>query len=222
MTKAIIPLKTNSTRVPNKNLRPFYKDKSLFDIRADGLLRVLPAGGVYVSSENPVVEKHAAKYGFNFLLRDEYLTYNDTPFSDVITSITAQIPGRDDLLWTYVTDPLFDQFAACLETWDRVKCRHDSLLLVVPFREHLIDATGRPINHGLGRWHKHSGQLPQWFTYPGSLQIITRRATERCSYFIGETPYLYQYTGPSLDIDTPDQFNQARAIYSNCKRIGTF
>ena len=38
--KVAIPLKTNSERVPNKNLRPFYKNESLFDIKAKQLLKV--------------------------------------------------------------------------------------------------------------------------------------------------------------------------------------
>ena len=32
--KVIIPLKTNSTRVKSKNLRPFYNNQSLFDVKA--------------------------------------------------------------------------------------------------------------------------------------------------------------------------------------------
>ena len=32
--KVVIPLKTNSERIPNKNLRPFVNKMSLFDIKA--------------------------------------------------------------------------------------------------------------------------------------------------------------------------------------------
>lgn len=38
--KVVIPLKTNSERVLNKNLRPFYKEESLFDIKAKQLLKI--------------------------------------------------------------------------------------------------------------------------------------------------------------------------------------
>lgn len=38
--KVAIPLKTNSERVENKNLRPFIGEKSLFDIKAEQLLKV--------------------------------------------------------------------------------------------------------------------------------------------------------------------------------------
>ena len=47
--KVAIPLKTNSERVPNKNLRPFVDGKSLFDIKAKQLLKVFSAKDIYVS-----------------------------------------------------------------------------------------------------------------------------------------------------------------------------
>ena len=60
--KVAIPLKTNSERVDNKNLRPFVRTESLFDIKAKQLLQVFKPEDIYVSSENPNVEKIIKKY----------------------------------------------------------------------------------------------------------------------------------------------------------------
>lgn len=46
--KVAIPLKTNSERIPNKNLRPFCNGESLFDIKAKQLLKVFALEDVYV------------------------------------------------------------------------------------------------------------------------------------------------------------------------------
>ena len=37
--KIVIPLKTNSERVPNKNLRTFIGEDSLFDVKAKQLIK---------------------------------------------------------------------------------------------------------------------------------------------------------------------------------------
>jgi len=212
--KVIIPLKTNSTRVPNKNLRPFHGGRSLFDIRAAQLRRVFPPEDVYVSSELPAVESIAAGYNFRFLLREERLTHNETPFDEVIDAIFAHIPGDDDLLWTSVTDPFFDGFPRVAMTWQEVdRTKYDSLLVVRPLRAFILDEHGRPINHGFGPWHVTSQGLDSLLTHNFACQIVTRAAACRCRYVFGARPYLFHWTGPEADIDTMDDFRRAQILY---------
>ena len=49
--KAIIPVKSSSIRVPNKNFKPFHDDDSLFDITVKKLLKILPPSEMHFSPE---------------------------------------------------------------------------------------------------------------------------------------------------------------------------
>ena len=60
--KIIIPLQTCSTRVRNKNLRNFIGKKSLFDIKAEQILKVFDPNKVFVSSELLSAKKQGKKY----------------------------------------------------------------------------------------------------------------------------------------------------------------
>ena len=54
--KAVIPAKTNSLRVKNKNYRPFFNGMSLVDIQISKLLGLLEPVEIYLSSEDPKVK----------------------------------------------------------------------------------------------------------------------------------------------------------------------
>lgn len=211
--KAIIPIKTNSQRVPNKNLRPFYKEDSLFDVKAKQLLKVLPPEDIYVSSECPSVASHADRYGLQFILRGQHLTDNNVPMSEVVTSVVNQIEGDDDVMWTQVTEPLFGDFKKCLNVWSSVRGEHDSLVVVKPFKQYLIDEHGRGINYCFGHWHKPSQALPKWYSIPYSLHIMTRECVRKCNYYVGIKPYLYESQHLSVDIDDLSDFELASFIF---------
>lgn len=109
--KVAIPLKTNSERIENKNLRPFIGEKSLFDIKSEQLLKVFKPEDIYVSSENPDVAKLVKKYGFNFHLRDIALTTKTARENQIVKNITDAIDDKTcDVMWVQVTQPLFDEF----------------------------------------------------------------------------------------------------------------
>lgn len=97
---------------------------------------------IFVSSENPEVEDLAKKHGLQFLIRTEHLTRNETPFAEVITSLIGEIPGDDDVMWVTVTEPFFCEFEDCLKTWTNAREDHDSLVVVKPLTEFILDANG--------------------------------------------------------------------------------
>ncbi len=211
--KAIVPIKCNSDRVDNKNLRPFYENKSLFDIRMERLLEILQPTDIYVSSESPSVEANAARYGAHFLQRDEFFTKNDTPMSDVISHLVDRLPDDDDVIWSQVTEHLFSDFSDVIKVWERNRDAFDSLVVVKPLGSYLLDDRGYPVNFNFGRWHQHSQTLPVWHILPFTFHIVKRETVSRCNYYIGSEPYLHLYEGLLVDIDNESDFQQAQLIY---------
>lgn len=215
--KVAIPLKTNSERVPNKNLRPFYNGKSLFDIKAEQLLKVFEGSDVYVSSENPIVGDLCRNYGFNFHLRDESLTKSTAKETQIVRAVTAPIPKEYDVMWVQVTQPLFEDFEAIKTKWEELDNSYDSLTVVKRINHHLLDEKGNPVNFNFGYWSKISQDLPIMYEATWAASIMKREMLEEAFYQIGRKPYLFDEKFPMLDINTMEDFEIAQILYEKYK-----
>ncbi|MEV0729729.1 hypothetical protein [Polymorphospora sp. NPDC050346] len=211
--KAVIPAKASSTRVPDKNFRPFHGTRSLLDIKVGQLLTVLPAEQIYVSSEEPACAAHAERLGINFLSRAPELARNETPYASVVSQICRDTPGDDDIMWCHVTDPLFDQYAECLARWREARDHNDALVVVYPRQMYLLDHDHRPMGFGFGPWHRPSQTLPMHYQLGFTLSIL-RRSTATTLGPIGANPYWFDAANQPVDIDTEDDFRMAQAIYA--------
>ena len=211
--KVVIPLKTNSDRVPNKNLRPFVDGKSLFDIKAEQLLKVFDPADVYISCENPEVKSIVNKYGFNFMLRDIKLTPNSAPWSDVIRDAVNAVDDTSDIMWVQVTQPLFDEFEKVLGTWHENYDKCDSLAVVQKIRHHILNEHGMPVNFNFGYWHKISQDLPSYYVVTWACFCMKREMLKQCYYNIGKNPYLYETKKLLVDIDELQDFEAASLLY---------
>jgi CMP-N-acetylneuraminic acid synthetase len=218
--KAVVPAKVCSTRVPGKNFRPFSGARSLFDITIERLLRILPAGDLYLSCEDESKKELADQYEINFMLRDPRLAENSTPWGEVMQTVCLQVPGDDDVLWAQVCDPLFDEHASCVEAWSRVRDRHDTLTVVHPRRGYLLDQNFRPLGFGFGPWHVPSQHLPANYQLGFTLSILTRESIRRVGYPVGANPYWYIASEKVIDIDTEDDFRVAQILFEQTHGAG--
>ena len=213
--KIAIPLKTNSERVPNKNLREFANGDSLFDIKARQLLKTFSPEDVWVSSENPTVENIIKKYGFNFHLRDIELTRATARENQIVKTIVEAIPGQSDIMWCQVTQPLFNEFDNLKKIYENLDDKYDSIAVVKKARHHLLDASGRPVNFNFGYWHKISQDLPTLFEVTWAAFIMRREMLEQAWYQIGRNPYMYETNAPLVDIDTLQDMEVASILYKH-------
>lgn len=216
MMRVIIPAKSTSTRVPNKNWRDFYRGKSLVDIN---ILAILNAGiapdHIHVSSDSlDHLETVQARYGVIGLPRDESLCHNDTSIGDFIRCISSQVTGHDDIAWSQVCDPLFNEHAEVFKHWETVKALgYDSLSVVHPVRQYMMTNDMRPIGWGFGQGHVQSQKLTTLYQFPFTLSVLTRDCIKICGYHIGANPRWFVSSSRSIDIDTESDFEVARILY---------
>ncbi len=219
--KVAIPLKTNSERVDNKNLRPFVRTESLFDIKAKQLLQVFKPEDIYVSSENPNVEKIIKKYNFNFHLRDVSLTVKSARENQIVKSITDAIKDKtSDIMWVQVTQPLFNEFDKIINVWEMADNSYDSLAVVKKISHHILDKNGNPVNFNFGYWHKISQDLPELYEVTWSAFIMKREMLNEAYYQIGRNPYLYVTESPLIDINNMVEFEAAQILYKYYSKKG--
>tara|TARA_R110002020_G_scaffold301461_1_gene516921 strand:- start:328 stop:999 length:672 start_codon:yes stop_codon:yes gene_type:complete len=212
----IIPAKTNSSRVKNKNWRDFAFHKSLVDITLDKILSCgVDKKNIFISCEDIDKKQYCDKRGVNFLLRDALLCDNDLSLQDWIWQICDQIKDNKDIAWCQVCDPLFDDFKDCLSLWEPVKQKgHDSLVVCYPHKMYLMDSDSRPIGWSFGSHHTKSQDLPIFRTMPFTLSVLTRDSIGQNGYHVGSNPYWYESHGRHIDIDTEGDFRLAQIIYT--------
>lgn len=219
--KIAIPLKTNSLRVPNKNLKPFYGNLSLFDIKIRQLLDVFSANDIYVSSEDPHVGELCDKYGANFLQRDISLTPNEAPWTDVVRDVVGNLPPNSDVMWVQVTQPLFNDFGGVIRKWNDVYDDVDSLAVVRRISHHVLDERAHPVNFEFGYWHKISQDLPTLYEVTWACFCMKRDMVDATGYQIGRRPFMYETDAHLVDIDAEQDFEVAGILYDHYSRMAS-
>ncbi|MGL5860118.1 MAG: cytidylyltransferase domain-containing protein [Phycicoccus sp.] len=211
--KFVIPAKGSSTRVPNKNYRPFARGKSLLDILVEKLSPLGEPGDVCISSEEESTREFAERYGATFLPRPRHLTENSYPFQSVVNEVCQQVSGDDDVMWCHATDPFFNDHVAVMDAWEsRDPSQADSIVVVYPMKEYLLDSQFNPIGFGFGPWHRPSQELPTFYQLGFTCSIMTRQVATSIG-LVGRKPLWHTASNLTIDIDTQAQFDLAARLY---------
>ncbi len=211
--KYVIPAKRSSRRVPDKNYRHFAHGKSLLDILVAKLSRLAASGELYISSEDESTRLLADKHGAVFLPRARHLTENSYPFQSVVNEVCKQLPDDDDVMWCHATDPFFDEHDAVLQAWrSHDPSASDSIVVVYPMSEYLLDEKFNPMGFGFGAWHRPSQELPTFYQLGFTCSIMTRRVATTLG-LVGARPMWYRASNLTIDIDTQAQFDFAARLY---------
>ncbi len=212
----LIPAQCQSTRVPLKNIRPFFNNDSLLSLKLKQLLKIFEPNKIFVSSEDLRVKKICEEFKVNYLSRDMNLTGNSVLQADLIGDILNKIPNDDeDIMWVQVTQPLFNEFKVMIDTWnDKKNQEYDGIVAVKTVRHHMVSEGGIPINFNFGCWHKVSQKLPKVYEILWSAFIQKRSSINITKYHIGMNPYYMAFDHvKTVDIDTMEDFELAQIIY---------
>ena len=214
--KIIIPAKTNSNRVPNKNWREFHNGKSLVEVTVDKLIKAgVMAYDIYISCDDEIHHNKVHDWGCKFDLLPEVKTENGVNFRDWLGWTCNHIAPGETVGWAQVTSPLFNEYKSMLAEWNNVEqYLADSMVAVYPVRQYLLDPAKAPVGWQFGDWHTPSQNLPDYYMMPWAFSILTPEAIERTGYHIGSRPTWWQCPGQFLDIDTEEDFEYAQWKYS--------
>lgn len=213
--KFIVPAKTNSTRVKDKNWREFSGGRSLVRICVE---KLLPLGEVWVTCEDAFKAREVESWGAEFHLRPLEWTRNEYPLTDWIRNTCSQIAPGETVGWCQVTSPLFNEYGEMVADWgagpeDNLQC--DSMVAVYPDRGYRLDEHMRPSGWGWGPWHTTGQALPMAYQMPWVFSILTPESIRATGYHIGAKPAWYVADCPSVDIDTEADWRYAKWLYEN-------
>ncbi len=207
-TVAFVPIRLNSQRIEQKNLRPLG-GRPLMTYLLESLAQAKNIDEVYVYCSNPDIAEHLPA-GVKFLRRDERLDSNTTLGAEIYDAFTREVDA-DIYILAHTTSPFIrtstiEQAVAAVESGD-----HDSAFSA----ERIQTFTwweGKPLNYSLQHIPR-TQDLEPIFVETSAFFVFKREVWCEQHRRIGERPYIAITDRiESMDIDNPDDFTLAEAI----------
>lgn len=205
---AFVPIRLNSQRVENKNLR-MLGDRPMMTYMLESLTKVGNIDEVYVYCSNPSIKKFLPE-GVKFLRRSESLDQNTTLGREIYDAFTQEVDA-DLYILAHATSPFIrpttiEQAVAAVESGG-----YDSAFSA----ERIQTFTwwqGEPLNYSLQNVPR-TQDLEPIFVETSAFFIFGRDLWLNEHRRIGDRPYIAVTDRiESTDIDNPDDFLLAEAI----------
>lgn len=217
-TIAVVPMKLNNQRLPQKNTKPFTNGKPLCHYILSTLLAVEGIEDVYVYCSNPCIQEYLPK-GVKYLQRPESLDQDTTKMNEVLRCFSTDVPA-DIYVMSHATAPFISKKA--IEQGLKVVAsgEHDSSFAARKFQDFLWK-DGMPFNYKLDDIPR-TQDLPALYKETSGFYIYRFDVMKKHNRRIGETPFIVEVSEiEAIDIDEAEDFMIADAIYNHIIRGGT-
>lgn len=214
-TVAIVPMKLNNRRLPQKNTKCFTNGKPLCYYILSTLLTVEGIDEVYVYCSNPDIKEFIPD-GVHYLKRSEALDQDTTKMNEVLQCFAAEVPA-DVYVMTHTTAPFVskDSFEKGIRAV--VSGEYDSSFAAKKLQDFLWK-DGIPFNYELNNIPR-TQDLPALYEETSGFYIYKREVMTELNRRIGEKPFIVEVGEiESIDIDEPEDFVIADAIYNHIFR----
>lgn len=213
---AIVPMKLNNIRLPQKNTKSFTNGKPLCHYILSTLTKVEGVDEVYVYCSNPDIRKFIPE-GVKYLRRDELLDQDTTKMNEVLYSFAENVPA-DIYVMTHTTAPFISK-ESIEKGLEAVKSgEYDSSFAAKRLQDFLWK-DGVPFNYELDNIPR-TQDLPLIFEETSGFYIYRADIMTRLNRRIGKKPYIVEIGEiESVDIDEPEDFIIADAIYNHIFKL---
>ena len=211
--EGIIPVKTFSERVKNKNLRKFV-DTNLYELKLKQLSKTTQFKNFIISSESNKVLNIALKYGFKTHLRDKYFSTNNVPMSEVYSNLGKQV-STEYVAWINVTNPLvnYKVYDEAVKVFKKKIVNYDCLLSAIENKENFF-FKNKPINFKRSPWPR-SQDLKPLISLPFVINILKKKDLIKWGSCVGKKPYFFILDSKiAKDIDNQEDFDYCESVYS--------
>ena len=210
--KALVAVRSGSTRVINKNLRPFA-GSSLLQVKLEQLKRIAVLDGIVVNSDDDMMLEIATKMGCETIKRDPYYGSNTVSMSDVYKNM-AENMSSDTIAYINVTNPLLadETITEAIRTYYKLAEKFDSLNSAHLIKEFLFK-DNLPINYDL-RNQPRSQDLPDIAALNFAINILERKTMIENKNVVGVRPNIFFIDEvEATDIDNLLDFEFAEYVF---------
>ncbi len=209
-TAALIPVKLESSRLPHKNIKPFYDGTPLMTFIQRACLASKLTDDVYVYCSDEKVKPYVLD-GVHFLKRPEYLNGDNINANDIIREF-MNVVDADIYVNTHTTSPFArpETIDDCIEHISSGK--YDSAFCAECVKT-FIWQDGKPLNFDPSHFPR-TQDLPAIFAENSIAYVFPKETFTKYNRRVGVKPYIHEVGKiEAIDIDYPEDFMIADAVY---------
>jgi N-acylneuraminate cytidylyltransferase len=211
---AVIPVRSGSQRVKNKNIKPFA-GSNLLQIKLDILKLVPSIDEIVVNTDSDVMLQIAERNGVSTHRREDYYASSECNNSEYFQHI-AEITNSDYIMYSPVTAQLVSKetYFTCINKF--MNSSINNLVTVSDVKHHMW-LNGKPLNYD-PKESPNSQDLPDIVSINYGISIIGREDMITYRNIVTDNPYFYKLDEiESIDIDTEFDFMIAEYIYNKLR-----
>lgn len=209
---AIVPMKLNNSRLPQKNTKAFTNGKPLCYYILETLKSIDEIDEVYVYCSNEDIKSFIPS-GVKYLKRSEQLDLDTTKMNEVLSCFADDVPA-DIYVMTHTTAP-FISANSIIKGIDAVKSGfYDSSFAAKKLQDFLWK-DGQPFNYQLNNIPRTQDLEPLYEETSG-FYIYKSDVIKKLGRRIGENPHIVEVNEiEAVDIDEKEDFDIADAIFNH-------
>lgn len=214
-TVAIVPMKLNNSRLPQKNTKCFTNGRPLCYYILSTLLSIKEIDEVYVYCSNPDIKQYIPQ-GVTYLSRSVSLDQDTTKMNEVLSAFASEV-SADIYVMTHTTAP-FVSAESIKKGLEAVQSgAYDSSFAAKKLQDFLWK-DGKPFNYNLDNIPR-TQDLPALYEETSGFYIYRNEVMTRFHRRIGDKPYIVEVGEiESIDIDELEDFVIADAVYNHLYR----
>ena len=214
---ALLPMKAQSIRVPNKNFKELI-NKPLFEWILGSLTKIDEISNIVINTD-------AINILSNFnLTKNKKIIIKERPLElcgDLVSMNQIIKNDLDDFLadvylMTHTTNPFLSSFtmSEAIKVFNNFnkKEKYDSLFSVNKIQTRFYNSNGSPINHDPNLLIR-TQDLEPWYEENSCLYLFSKDSFSKTNARIGKKPLMYEIPKlESIDIDTSEDWELAEAL----------
>jgi len=215
--KALLPMKGNSERVKNKNMRDF-NGAPLYHTIMKSLLASKYIDKVVINTDSNIIADDAKiNFGDNVLILDrpKAIRGGNISMNIIIDYDLKQLEG-EHFLQTHSTNPLVrtETIDKAIEIYFDKLEKYDSLFGVTKVQTRFYDKNAQPVNHNPKELLR-TQDLEPLYEENSNFYIFSKEAFKNADKKrIGLNPQIFEVNKlESVDIDEPEDFKLAELLY---------
>lgn len=214
---AFVPVKLNNERAPGKNTKRFDDGTPLITHFLKTLARVPEIDALYVFCSREEIKDYLVP-GVSYLKRPESLDTKEATPQDIISTFMSMV-NADVYMVCHCTSPFVkaERFSECIHK----VCEegYDSAFTGEKIQR-LMWHDGQPLNFDAANVPR-TQDLPVYYNEVSAAYVFKKETFETLHRRIGLNPYICEVSGVEcVDIDYPEDFEIANAIYINILKKG--
>ena len=210
---AFVPVKLNNERTPGKNIKKFSDDTPLLTLFLKRLIQCKELDEIYVFCSNENIKEYLIP-GVKFLKRPEYLDTSKATANDLISEF-MKIINADIYAMCNCTSPFItiEHINECINAVKNEK--FDSSFSGEKIQKLLWKQDGNALNFDPTNVPR-TQDLEPFYNETTAIYVFTKKLYEKEHRRIGGKIHITEVTGVEcVDIDYPEDFDIANAIYTN-------